>query len=109
MEKNEALLKKITDDFEYNIVMTKRYISLDEKDNIIITFDQAKLINKDFIVLYMNWNNFDGGKKVSKTIKSNKNLVNENNTFKPKISEKSRELYSGYRKKIMNVRISLKL
>jgi len=80
----------------------RKYIGIDDHDHIIITFEQAKLINKDFNQLYMNWSNYDGSSKLNN--KKSKKSVEVNETFKPKISDKSRELYLEYRKKMFTVR-----
>jgi len=51
----------------------------------------------------MNWSNYDGSSKLNDK-KSKKSLGgNKEITFKPEISDKSRELYIEYRKKILSV------
>ena len=101
--KEEVLINKIDQDLraKINPKFIKKYISKDFNEHIIITFEQAKLINKDFNQLYMNWSNYDGQSKLNNK-KSKKLLDEEKTLFKPKISEKSRELYQEYRKKMFS-------
>jgi len=96
-------MRKIEEDIKSKTKIAKKYVCIDENDHIIISFEQAKLIKKDFNQLYMNWSNYDGSSKLNN--KKSKNSLGgcKDITFKPQISDKSRELYVEYRKKILSV------
>lgn len=83
--------------------MLGKYCSFDEKNHIIISFEQAKLINVDFNQFYMNWSNYDGSSKLVKKknkILEDKSGLGEKFTFKPHIGNNSKRLYERYRQKI---------
>ena len=94
-----STLDIINSDLKSRIILNKKYGGYDEFNNFIITFEQAKLIHKNFSNFSTNW---------YKSIRNTKNKVKEieesnaeSITFKPKINRKSAKMGDEYRKKIL--------
>ena len=107
-EIDSEIAKLIREELSRKVKVIKKYCGFDEKSNIIITFEQAKLINIDFNQFYMNWSNYDGSSKLNnkKNNKLEDKYANENDKkfpFSPHINDNSNKMYQGYRQKIREV------
>jgi hypothetical protein len=95
----EKILKKIKADIKSKVNNTKKYCSFDNDGVFIISFENSKIINRDFFMFYINWSNH-----LYKSVKSlriaecDKKFFYE--TFKPEINPKSAQLFSEFRRKI---------
>jgi hypothetical protein len=97
---DKKMLDKINLDLKGRIIYNKKYGGFDEFNNFIITFDQAKLIHKNFHALSTNW--YKSIRNTKNKIKEIEELNAESITFKPKINRKSAKIGNEYRKKIVN-------
>jgi hypothetical protein len=97
---DKKMLDKINFDLKGRIIFNKKYGGFDEFNNFIITFDQAKLIHKNFILFSTNW--YKSIRNTRNKIKEIEELNAESTTFKPKINRKSAKIGDEYRKKILN-------
>lgn len=110
-EIDDMIAKTIRDELSSKVKVIKKYCSYDENNNIIITFQQASLINVDFNHFYMNWSNYDGSSKLNnkrnnKKILEDKTTNQKDLTFIKIMNKKSRDIYSEYRKRIKEVHIT---
>ena len=92
---------KIQEDINAKIKMSKKYCSFDETNNFILSIPNAKQINKDFNLFYVNWssNNYLALKSV---YLEEAEKHNNPGVYKPKINEKSAKLFTEFRKKLQN-------
>jgi len=111
-EIDEMIANTIRDELSSKVKVIKKYCSFDENNNIIITFQQASLINVDFNQFYMNWSNYDESSKLNNNKRNNKKILEDKTTNQKDLSfikimnKKSRDIYSEYRKKIKEVHIT---
>ena len=78
-----------------------RYASLDGENQLIMTDENANNLKKDFHMFYLNFmfkHNIQNNKEIVKV--EIENEFKQIATFKPKIDENSKKLYSDYRRKI---------
>jgi len=79
-----------------------RYVSFDSENNLMITDENANSLKKDFHMFYLNFMFRHNIKNNRETLKLEvENEFKQNVTFKPKIDENSKKLYSDYRRKIL--------
>lgn len=79
-----------------------RYASFDSENKLKITDENAKNLKKDFHMFYLNFMFKHNIKNNKETVKVEvENEFRQNATFKPKIDENSKKLYSDYRRKIL--------
>ncbi len=95
----EQIMKKIQEDIITKVKISKRYCSFDDSHSFLLSFENAKQINKDFNLFYVNWstNNYLA-LKTSYYEESEK--TNIPGSYKPKINEKSAKLFTEFRKKL---------
>jgi len=101
-KEKEKILSKISTDINSKIVTQARYCSFDADKIFMISFDNSKLINRDFNIFYINFMN-------SNSIVKKKSLDKIQNresgrVFKPSINPNSEKLSHEYRKKLAKVR-----
>ena len=105
LSEKESVLNSISQELNSKVKLAKKYCCLDEMNSFLLTFANAKSINKDFRLFYVNWsNNLYNSAKSLHTDEVNKNK-NSQSTFKPKINEKSSKLSSEFRRKIQNGKV----
>jgi len=97
VSKKGEILKKISEDINSKIVSVSKYGAFDENNNFLIPFDKAKLINKDFSIVYINFMM----NKSNMTRKKDLDVKNQNIRSRPEINAKSKRVYNEYRKKVM--------
>jgi hypothetical protein len=97
LERKKEILNKISEEVENKVTKSVKYGGYDEEDNYILTYEKAKLINRDFHIFYVNF-------MENKILSINKNSKSDKAEprFKPEINEKSNKLYSEFRKKVLN-------
>lgn len=96
------IIKEIKEEIKMKSVKSTRYANFDCDDKLIITEENANNLKKDFHMFYLNFMFKHNIKKNYQNIKDEiENEFKQNNTFKPKIDENSKKLYSDYRRKIL--------
>jgi len=100
-QEKDQILNKIQADISSKIKISKKYCSFDNENVFILSFNNAKLINKDFSLFYVNWssNEYINQKKI-KTEQIG--WQTSQNTFKPQINQKSAKIFNEYRRKIQS-------
>ena len=96
------IIKEIKEEISKKATKKTRYASFDSENHLIVTDENANNLKKDFLMFYLNF-------MFKHNIKNNKETVKfevekefkQNATFKPKIDENSKKLYSDYRRKII--------
>jgi len=96
------IIQEIKEEIKKKIHTQMRYASFDIENNLIISDENANNLKKDFHMFYLNFmfkhnikNNLN---KLKNEIESN---FKQQATFKPKIDENSKKLYSDYRRKLL--------
>ena len=102
---DKNLIDKINSEISSRLILKKKFGGYDENNNFIITFDQAKKIHKDFLILSTNWYKSIINNKNKNNTKEN--LTIEPLTFKPKINPKSAKIGDEYRRKIIRPTVTI--
>ena len=97
----EKIMTLITNDMNSKIKISKKYCSFDENKGFMLSLQNAKVINQDFNLFYVNWstNNYLALKSVY-----HDEAVAHNNpgVYKPKINANSAKLFTEFRKKLQH-------
>lgn len=98
--KKREILQKIAEEIEKKVTTPTKYGGYDAEDNFILTYEKAKLVNRDFNIFYVNFMN-------SKILSAGKQTKDKAQTkaepaFRPSINPHSNRLYTEYRKKVLN-------
>lgn len=110
MSLKSQIICEIKEEIKQKALKQLRYASFDSENKLIITEENANNLKKDFHMFYLNF-------MLRHNMKSNSMQIlkaglesefKQHNTFKPKIDENSRKLYSDYKRK-MNVNDSNKI
>lgn len=95
----QEIYAKIAKDLETKNVIQRKFGGFDENENFVLTFENAKQINKDFSFLYINFMITSDIKQRAK--KPNSSLLNPTDfPFKPTVLEESKKMFEDYRRKI---------
>ena len=78
----------------------RKYGGFDTDQNYLLNFNHARLINRDFNILYINRSNIND--ILSKQNKRSASISISNQQFKPNIGVKSKLLSQEYKKKMVN-------
>jgi len=100
-KEKEKIMMSIQLDINSKIKISKKYCSFDDTNSFLLSINNAKRINKDFNLLYVNWstNNYLALQSIN-----NEEAERHNNpdSYKPKINEKSAKIFTEFRKKLQN-------
>ena len=97
----EQILSRISADINNKIKVSKKYCSFDNDNAFILSFSNAKLINHDFCLFYVNWSSYEYN--VAKLMRKEDTQGKLNTMpFKPTIDQKSAKMFMGFRRKIQN-------
>jgi len=92
----------IKNEIKHKALKKLRYSSLDSENKMLITEENANNLKKDFHMFYLNFMlNHDMKSNSFQILKAGvESVFKQNATFKPKIDENSRKLYSEYKRKV---------
>ncbi len=96
----EQILNRIKTDINNKVKTAKKYCSFDNDNMFILSFNNAKLINNDFCLFYVNWSSDIYSSWKNSNLEGNRNKYNNQNSFKPIIDGKSAKIFNEYRRKV---------